>query len=268
MPIALFGQGRGRGTAPPALFLLLLVALIRPTSAHRYATLGPEATGLLRVLFSDRRDVQIIRLEPGGLADALARSPIEALILPQDWADEPDLHTARRAGIAVITLQRHTSIANIVANIRSLGTATGTEPVAKLWIEGLESGQVRIRRGAGRYPPTRVLVLSPEGYTPGQGALITELIGIANGINVAAEAGIPEARQIGDDQIRTLAPDVVLLMGWTPEATIAFLSNPLYQGIAAFDRARIYQVTPPGKDPDRLVDDIQMLADLIHPVEF
>src|SRR5262245_53340111 len=220
MQIALSGHGRGRGSTPPALFFLLLVALVRLTSAHHYATLGPEATGLLRVLISDRGDVQIIRLEPGGLADALAQSEIDALILPQDWADEADLQTARRAGIAVITLQRHTSIANIVANIRSLGSVTGAESAAKEWIERIDSGLILIRREVGRYPPARVLVLSPEGYTPGQGSLITELIDIANGINVAAEAGIPEARQIGDDQIRLLAPDVVLLIGWTPEAAL------------------------------------------------
>jgi ABC-type Fe3+-hydroxamate transport system substrate-binding protein len=248
------------------LFLVLVIALFRLSSI--YAVLGPEATPILRVLVGNQDDIRIVNLQPGGLTTTLAQTRVDALILPEDWADDSDLGTARAANVPIVTLKRHTSIANMIANIRLLGKLTRNEQAAKDWIERINKGLAHIRQSVACYPPTRVLVLTPEGYTPGQGALITELISIANGINVAAEAGIPEARQIGDDQIRELAPDVVLLIGWTPDSAAIFAGNTLYHGIPAFDRDHIYQIAPPGKDPASLVQDVQALADLMHPAEF
>ena len=63
----------------------------------------------------------------------------------------------------------------------------------------------------------RVLVLTPEGYTFGQNTLLTDLIAQAGGINAAAEAGYADYRQIDDQTILSLAPDVVLLTpAWLP----------------------------------------------------
>jgi ABC-type Fe3+-hydroxamate transport system substrate-binding protein len=86
---------------------------------------------------------------------------------------------------------------------------------------------------------------------------------------VAAEAGIPEARQIDDSQVRQFAPDVVLLVGdWSPTNTQYLTSNPVYHGIAAFDRSRVYPIASPGKDPAHLVADVQTLVNLLHPALF
>jgi ABC-type Fe3+-hydroxamate transport system substrate-binding protein len=260
-----------RGSLLPALspLLLLWLALSQPTQVQAdravYATLGPEAPAILRVLLGDQ---QIVQVGPGGLADVLNRRRVEALILPEDWPNEADLGAAEAAEIRVVRVRRHTSIANMVANIRSLAALTGTGAAGSRWISQIDEGLARIRRVVEGYTPARVLVLTPEGYTQGQGTLFTELIQAANGINVAAEAGIPEARQIDDQQIRAFAPGVVLLIGWTEVAARAFATNPLYQGIAAFDSSHVFQVAPPGKDPARLVEDVQVLADLMHPAEF
>lgn len=268
MGSALYRQGLCRGSVPPALFMVLVAALFRVSSSQIYVTLGPEAPAILRVLLADTPNQQIITIQPGGLATVLAQQQIDALIVPEDWASAVDVETARSAGIRVVEVKRHTSTANIVSNIRSLGALTRTEAAASQWLARIDRGLARIKASVERYQPSRVLVLSSEGYTQGQGALITELIGIANGINVAAEAGIPEARQIDDQQIRDLAPDVVLLIGWMPDAAAAFASDSLYRGVAAFDRGHVYQIAPPGKDPASLIEDVQALADLMHPAEF
>jgi len=258
---------RCRGSSPPVLFILLAAAMFQFGSLDTpvYATPGPEAPPILRSLVAD---AQIVNIQPGGLAAVIAQRPVGALVLPEDWNVDTDLAASQSAKIPVIRLKRHTSIANITANFRALGALTRSEGIASRWISQIDTGIAQIRHNIARYKPTRVLVLSPEGYTQGQGALITELIGIANGVNVAAEAGIPEARQIDDAQIREFAPDVVLLIDWEPEAAIAFAYNRLYQGIAAFDRDHVYRITPPGKDPARLVEDVRALADLMHPAEF
>ena len=268
--MGLAGQGQVlcRGSRPPALFMLLVVTIIRLGSNHTYAALGPEGFAILQVLFRDAPDRQVISIQPGGLVSTLTQQGLDALIVSEDWSSAVDVQTARDAGIPVVEVKRHISIANIVANIQLLGALTGAEQTANRWIDSIDKGLARIGASVAPYPPTRVLVLSPEAYTQGQGALITELIEMANGINVAAAAGIPEARQIDDQQIRDLSPDVILLIGWTPEAATAFASSPLYRGITAFDRDHVYLITPPGKDPASLVQDVQGLADLMHPVEF
>jgi ABC-type Fe3+-hydroxamate transport system substrate-binding protein len=266
-----------RGIIPPVLrydFVLALVmvaAFAAPSAARSaeagapvYAVLGPEAPAILRVLVGDSR---IVMIRPGGLADALKDHALAAFVSSEDWANASDLDAARAAGLIVVTVGRQTSVAGILANIRQLADLTGTAQAGTPWIESIEQGLERVRLAVRDNPPVRVLVLSPEGYTQGQGALITELIGIAGGINVAAEAGVPEARQVDDGQIRALRPDVVLLTGWTADAAVAFAANSLYRGVPAFDHNRVYRIAVPGKDPARLVEDVQALADWLHTVE-
>jgi ABC-type Fe3+-hydroxamate transport system substrate-binding protein len=230
-----------------------------------YAALGPEAYGILRVLVGDRR---VVAIQPGGLAGLLQQQAIETLVLPEDWGSDSDLKVARTARVAIFTVRRHNSVEAIRANIRTLSALTGTEDTGARWLRVIDVRLRHIQSQVRHYKPVRVLVLSPEGYTQGQGALITELITLANGINVAAEAGIPEAREVEDAQIRSLSPEVVLLINWSPDAALAFARNPLYRGLPAFDRHRIYRISPVGKDVARLVDDVQRLADWLHPPLF
>ncbi len=258
---------RCRGSNPPVLFILLAAAAFQlpGPGAPVYATLGPEAPAILRVLVGDSR---IIAIQPGDLATVAAQRHVGAFVLPEDWSGGEDLVAAQQARIPVIRLKRQTRVAHIAANIRVLSALTRSEVIASRWIDQIDAGMAQIRRSMAHYPPSRVLVLSPEGYTQGRGALITELIEIANGFNVAAESGIPEALQIDDAQIRAFAPDVVLLADWESQAATAFAYSQLYRGIAAFDRDHVYRITPPGKDPARLVEDVQALADLMHPAVF
>ena len=270
-----------RGSVPPvfrsgfglalAAVMAVLAVMAVPTASRSagagtpvYATLGPEAPAILRVLVGDSR---IVALQPGGLAEMLKDRTLAALVLPDDWANDSDLDAARAAGLTIVRLRRQTSVANILGNIRQLADLTGTVQTGALWIDDIQRGLDGIRLAVRDDPPVQVLVLSPEGYTQGQGTLITELIGIAGGANVAAEAGIPEARQVDDAQIKGLRPGVVLLTGWTADAAAEFAANPLYREVPAFDQGRVYRIAAPGKDPARLVEDVQALAEWLHGVE-
>lgn len=253
-----------RGMIPPVLFGLLF-ALIPRMQAPRayYATLGPEAPSILRVLIGAQAFVEV---EPGHLAEALKQHHITTLIAPVDWADETDLNTAHAAGLTVVSVQRHNGIFNIEENIRTLEVLTDTREAGTRLIDSIERGVASILLLPKSH--ARVLVLSPEAYTQGQGALITNLITIAGGINVAAEAGIPEAREVEDEQIRQFSPDVVLLIEWTPHAALSFAHSTVYQGLPAIDRYRLYRIVMPGKDPAYLVEDLQHLYTLINVQQF
>ncbi len=84
-----------------------------------------------------------------------------------------------------------------------------------------------------------MLILTPEGYTFGQGTLVTSLIEAVGGINAAAQGGYDDYRQISDDAVRVLAPDVILLSAAWGD-TAAFTGNPVNAGLAAVQRGRIY----------------------------
>ena len=235
------------------------------TDTPFYAVLGPEAPAILHILIGD---AQLLVIQPETLAIALKQHNVGVFILPQDWADDADLKAAQAAGIKLVYVQRHISVAAIEANIRLLAALTNTQSAGDRWIRTIDDGLARVQQNVQRYPISRILILTPEGYTRGQGTLITDLLRTMGGINVAAEAGIPEARQLEDAQIRQFVPDVVLLVRWTPEAALELALNPLYKGIPAFDRNRVYRVVLPGQSLTNLVEDTDKLANLIHPSTF
>src|SRR5712692_8968982 len=102
-----------RGLIPPVLCSLLFTMIAHASAPPTlYATLGPEAPSILRVLIGDPGFVAV---EPGHLADVLKKHIISTLIVPLDWADETDLDTARAADLTIVNVQRHTSIINIEA---------------------------------------------------------------------------------------------------------------------------------------------------------
>ncbi len=226
-----------------------------------YAVLGPEAEPILRVLVGEQ---QVISIQPGELSSLISRRPIAALVLPEEWSAVSDVKVAEASAIPVLRVHRQTSISAILLNIEQLAAATHTTHIGAAWIADLRQGIAAVKASVANQPRVRVLILSPEGYTQGQDTLITELITLAGGLNTAADANIPEARQVDDSQILAFAPDVVLLVNWTPQAASFFTSNPIYHGLGAFTRSHVHRIPPPGKDPTRLLADLALLADLLH----
>ncbi|MEP7285562.1 MAG: ABC transporter substrate-binding protein [Chloroflexota bacterium] len=243
----------------------LFSPFVEQTQSDVYATLGPEAPAILRVLVGQSH---VVTLQAGDLSNALQTQTFTALVVSQDWVNDDDLKAAQRAGVRVVIVQRHTSIAHMEGNIRTLATLTGMQTVGQRWIAAIDQAVAQVKEAVHGTPRTRVLILTPEGYTEGQGALITELIEIAGGLNVAAEANIAEARQIDDSQIRDFAPDVVLLINWTAESAAAVAHNPLYVGLPAFDYEHIYRFAISTQDPAQLREELPTLATLFHPPTF
>jgi hypothetical protein len=228
----------------------------------QFATIGPEAPAILSELVGEDH---ILRVPAGQQFDVLKHHRITALIAPEEWLDEGELANIRALDVPVIRIKRHTTIANILDNIRTLAALTRTESAGNDWIKGIEQGIKSFKARTLGLKPTRVLTLTPEGYTEGQGTLVTELITITGGINTAAEAGIPEARQIDDAQIRLFAPEVILLINWTADDAADFAHNTLLGEVPAFRKHHLYRQVSFGKDPAQLLTDLQRLLDLLHP---
>jgi len=121
---------------------------------------------------------------------------------------------AEQAGVPVFRIPAIHDLETWRTTVLSLGQAAGQDARAQHLMQRLERrisvAQVRAQR---LVEPVRVLVITPEAYTFGRDTLITELIELAGGMNVAV--GFEDYRQINDEIVRDLAPDVILLSpGW------------------------------------------------------
>jgi ABC-type Fe3+-hydroxamate transport system substrate-binding protein len=248
-----------------ALFLVNYPVSAQPISTSKavpgYATIGPEAVTILQLWVAPD---QIIPVHPGTMKTILGEHRIDLLFVTADRTADQDVEDARAAGVNIVLLARHISISKIKNNIRLVADATQNSERGVDWLKRFDQTLATYQEMTPVSSRIRVLVLSPEGYTQGEGALITELISLTGGINTAAEANIPEARQVSDEQIRQFAPDVILLIEWPAETAQAFRENPVYTPIPAFQNQRVYRIDPITGDPAVLVVRLDELFSLFH----
>jgi ABC-type Fe3+-hydroxamate transport system substrate-binding protein len=190
-------------------------------------------------------------------AESIRRLNITTGAATADWAGVgllvvPDLYAtayraliaaAEAAGVPVFQIGAITRLSAWRESIERLGQATGQEERASETIRHLE-GRLRVIHALVHDAvPVRALALTPEGYTFGQETLFTELVEAAGGINVAAEAGFDDYRQVDDVVIRELAPDAILLSpAWSAAEAEAFAANPAYTDVPAVRDGRVYRL--------------------------
>ncbi|HEX3049310.1 MAG TPA: ABC transporter substrate-binding protein [Aggregatilineaceae bacterium] len=157
----------------------------------------------------------------------LVTSELTAAAYPA-WID-----AAEEAGVPVFLIPAIHSLEMWRTTALGLGQAAGQESHAQHLIQRLDRRISVVQIRAQRLDaPVRVLVITPEAYTFGRDTMITELIELAGGINVAAAAGFEDYRQINDETVRDLAPDVILLTpGWA-----------VVGDFAAYDSARVFRL--------------------------
>lgn len=149
-----------------------------------------------------------------------------------------------------------------------LGRATGHEEQARTLVDSLRA---RIRAVEARVatiePGDRPLVFvevwNDPMMTAGPGSFIDELVRRAGGRNLAHDAPDPWPFYSAETVIAR-DPDVILLTNRYREQVLA---RPAWQGITAVRTGRVYEVEPDSVTVTgpRLVDGLEMLADLFHP---
>jgi ABC-type Fe3+-hydroxamate transport system substrate-binding protein len=215
--------------------------VIDPSGA---AVIIPECPEVVAIATSD--DPILVHLLP---ADQIRQvepatadwSGVDLLVINEgDAAAFPALiEVATGAGVPVYRTVSITSLDGWRSTVTGLGQATGREAGAQALIARLDRRLDEIRARVQGEPLTRVLILTPEGYTFGQGTLITSLIEAAGGINAAAQGGYEDYRQINDAAIRLLAPDVILLSAAWGD-TAAFTGNPANEDLPAVQHGRVF----------------------------
>jgi iron complex transport system substrate-binding protein len=168
------------------------------------------------------------------------------LVVMSSYNNPAALDQLLDADVPVLVLNTFNSLDDIRANIRLLGRATGTEQQAAAMIETMGARLAAIRAQVADQEPVRVLYYEPGGITYGPGSSVHEIITLAGGINVVAEAGLSAYPLVDPEFVLVADPDVILLGGWfsgEPDPAAAFSDDPVFGTLRAVQSGRVYTVS-------------------------
>ncbi|HEY8530899.1 MAG TPA: cobalamin-binding protein [Limnochorda sp.] len=151
-----------------------------------------------------------------------------------------------------------------------LGRVTGHEPAARDLVAALRARVAAVlERTRAIAEEQRPLVFVEVWHDPlmtaGPGSFIDELVTLAGGRNLAHDAPQPWPTY-SVETVLARNPDVILL---TNRYRDEVLARPAWQGVRAIQTGRVYEVEPDWLTitGPRLVDGLETLAGLFHPVE-
>ena len=149
------------------------------------------------------------------------------------------------ADVPVFVLADFNTLDDIRANIRLLGEVTGAELRAEALIAQMDARLEAVARAVEGQPPVRVLFYEPGGITYGPGSTVDQIITLAGGVNVAAEAELGPYPLVDAEFVIAADPDVILLGGWYAEQgdpLDTLLSNPAFADLRAVREGRVVPV--------------------------
>jgi iron complex transport system substrate-binding protein len=174
-------------------------------------------------------------------------------------------------GIAVFVIDPQ-SVADVLDEIRTMGRITGREEAADALVAHMQARIDAVQERVKGAPRPKVFwELGPELFTVGPGTFIDDLIVLAGGENVAADADTPWP-QLSVEAIILNDPDVIVLADHNYGQTVEMVKErPGWEDIRAVREGRIVEianddiVSRPGP---RLVEGLEFLAQALHPELF
>jgi iron complex transport system substrate-binding protein len=285
---------RRRMTAMPrsmrsCIALLALLAVAVPAAALRIVSLAPSVTETVFALglgdqlvgvsvycdyppAAQRIDRVGTFLTPN-VELILAKHPDVIIAVPSP-GNHASVEALRRLGTRVVLVDPN-SVAEIEESFVTIGRALGHEEEARALVARLQRRIAAVRARVADAPPRRVLMV--VGQTPlvavGAGTFQNELIGMARGVNLGAEAG-GSWPHLSLEFAIAAAPEVIIdtTMGDEEragaQAAMAFWSA--FPTIPAVREHRVfgykaYQLLRPGP---RIADAFEDIARFIHPERF
>ncbi len=224
-----------------------------PPEAQRIDRVGNFLTPNIEAIVAKRPDVVIAVPSPGN------QNPVEAL---------------QRLGLKVVVVEPNT-IAEIEDSLVTIGRAIGREAQAHALVASIETRLAAIRARVAAAPPRKVLMV--VGQTPliavGSGSFQDELIGMARGINLGAQAG-GLWPHLSLEFVIAAAPEVIIdtTMGNEERtgAAAALQFWATFPTLPAVQQHRVYgykeyQLLRPGP---RLPEALESIAHFIQPERF
>lgn len=171
----------------------------------------------------------------------------------------------------VLTLNPH-SLADVCADIRAVGEATGRKAEAKKLVAEFERGVAAVEQMTGGRGRPRVLCLEWLDPPYVAGHWVPEMVARAGGIDVLGLAGKPSFR-IDWDAVMAARPEVIVVMpcGYTlasAQEEFRNLALPFgWNDLPAVQEDRVFVVEASGyfsRPGPRLPDGLAILANVIH----
>jgi iron complex transport system substrate-binding protein len=195
----------------------------------------------------------------------LAARPDLVVVVPSPGNREA-VRAVERAGVRVLVLHDRT-LADLRAGIRALAEALATPEAGERLVAAVDAGLEAVRARVASRPRQRVLLV--VGHRPlivaGSATLQDELLAIAGGTNLAADAGTAWP-PFSIEMVAARAPDVILDAAMGSEAGGQTLFRDL-AGVPAVEQGRIVPL-----DPDvifragpRVAEAAAVLAAAMHP---
>ncbi|HEX6535449.1 MAG TPA: helical backbone metal receptor [Gemmatimonadaceae bacterium] len=193
----------------------------------------------------------------------LARHP-DLVVLYASDDDRPAAARLRAAGVRVIAL-RIDRIEDFRRAALLLGAATGELARARLTADTVARALARVRAATAGLPRPRVFwhVWDAPVITIGRGSFLDELLDVAGGRNVYADAASPSPTTSIEDIIRR-DPDVILA---GPVGAARIRASAAWRAVGAVRRGRVLVVDTNlvGRPSVRMGEAAASIARLIHP---
>ena len=213
-----------------------------------------------------------VRIKQAGAESIVALKP--DLIFVASYTNQTLVKQLKDIGFPVVTLTLFSSIDGIKKNIRAVGYAVGeTEKAGKL----IAKMEKRLSAVAERLSSTvkrpALLSYDLERWTAGRDTLFDEIVALAGGRNLAAEAGMTGHPKISLEAVVDLNPEVLILNAWHPDGddvNQTLLKHPALQSLRAIRENRVYSI--PGKYLTTvshfIAEGVEAMARLLHPTLF
>jgi iron complex transport system substrate-binding protein len=174
-------------------------------------------------------------------------------------------------GLTVVVIQP-SNVAAVLDSVRMVGKIMGKPQKAEELATSLQQRLLAIRQkvqGIAARPKVYV-ELDPTLYTVGPGSFVADMLDIAGGENIAADAKT-QWPQLSNETILTDDPAVIMISSMgvdeTPEQVSA---RPGWQEISAVKNGRVVVLNPDltNRPGPRVFDGIEEMARIIHPELF
>jgi iron complex transport system substrate-binding protein len=167
------------------------------------------------------------------------------LVIMASYSDPATVDQLLDAGVPVFVLTEFNTIGEIRANIRLLGQVTGEEARAEKLINDMDSQIAAVQTLIADQEPVRVLYYEPGGVTYGPGSTVDQIITMAGGVNVIADAAMGAYPLINAEFVLATDPDVILLGTWFTEMADPlswFTDDPVFSTLQAVQHGRVYAI--------------------------
>lgn len=169
------------------------------------------------------------------------------LVITSRLSDGNAIALLRQCGVPVFCLGQFDTLNEIRENVLLLGQAVGEETRAEKIVAWMDQTLEEVKKRTRGIKNKPGVLFSDGGFTAGKNTIFDEMVNLAGGRNLAAEAGFSGYAQMSTEMVLALNPDVLIVPmpfpekadpTWQPGSSL--LDDPLFQSVNAVRQRRVH----------------------------